>query len=256
MIRMILTDLDHTLLREDGTVSGRTLRAIRECRAKGILFAIATARYWAGARRYIELLEPDYEITTDGTLVHSRGRSVFSRAFSVSETNGLIGSIARSFPGAEITAAVGKTVYRNVPDGGESERLRTAVYREFPPRFDACANKIAAVLPQESAARRIAREAGCALRSFRGEDLYAFLPPGAGKTEAILAVTQESGIRPEDIVSFGDDRGDIDMLKLCGTGIAVANALPEVLKAADGTAPSNGEDGVAAWLEEHCLRDG
>lgn len=39
---------------------------------KGILFAIATARYWIGAERYIELLKPDYEITTDGTLIHDR----------------------------------------------------------------------------------------------------------------------------------------------------------------------------------------
>ena len=48
MIRMILTDLDHTLLRQDGSISGETLHVLEECRAKGILFAIATARYWIG----------------------------------------------------------------------------------------------------------------------------------------------------------------------------------------------------------------
>ena len=77
MIRMILTDLDHTLLKQDGSVSGKTLQILTACRTKGIRFAIATARYWIGAERYIDLLNPDYEITTDGTLVHSHRTVLF-----------------------------------------------------------------------------------------------------------------------------------------------------------------------------------
>ena len=38
MIRMILTDLDHTLLKQDGSISGETLRVIEECRGKGNSF--------------------------------------------------------------------------------------------------------------------------------------------------------------------------------------------------------------------------
>ena len=54
MIKMILTDLDHTLLREDGSISDETLKILSKCREHGILFAIATARYWIGGERYIE----------------------------------------------------------------------------------------------------------------------------------------------------------------------------------------------------------
>ena len=64
--KMILTDLDHTLLRSDGTVSEHTLDVLKKCREDGAKLAIATARYWIGAERYIDLLKPDYEITTDG----------------------------------------------------------------------------------------------------------------------------------------------------------------------------------------------
>ena len=56
----------------------------------------------------------------------------------------------------------------------------------------------------------------------------------------------------EDTVTFGDDQNDIEMLKLCGKGIAVANAVPEALEAADEVTLSNDEDGVARWLTEHC----
>ena len=51
MVKMILTDLDHTLLRQDGSISDHTLRVIDRCRKKSILFAIATARYRIGAEK-------------------------------------------------------------------------------------------------------------------------------------------------------------------------------------------------------------
>ena len=93
MIKMILTDLDHTLLRQDGSISEKTLQILTACRAKGIRFAIATARYWIGAERYIHLLNPDYEITTDGTLIHSAEHCIYSCVFSLSDTNMIIQSI-------------------------------------------------------------------------------------------------------------------------------------------------------------------
>ena len=60
-----------------------------------------------------------------------------------------------------------------------------------------------------------------------------FLPAGSGKTAAIRALSDLSGIGIEDIVAFGDDSNDVEMLKLCGIGVAVANAVPEALESAD-----------------------
>ena len=48
-----------------------------------------------------------------------------------------------------------------------------------------------------------------------------------------------------EIVAFGDDKNDIEMLKLCGRGIAVANAISEVLEIADEVTLTNDEAGVA-----------
>ncbi|MBP5654360.1 MAG: HAD hydrolase family protein [Clostridiales bacterium] len=55
------------------------------------------------------------------------------------------------------------------------------------------------------------------------------------------------------MVSFGDDDNDIDMLKMCGQGIAVANAVPAVLDIADSVTLSNDEDGVALWIRQNLL---
>ena len=255
MIRMILTDLDHTLLKQDGSVSEKTLRILTACRAKGIRFAIATARYWIGSERYIDLLNPDYEITTDGTLVHSHGQCIYSCAFSASETNAIISSIAQAVPGAEITAACGKTVYWNSQHISESEKLHKAVYCDYSSPLDVQANKIVAELPNESVAREIAAKTHCKLQCYRGEKWYAFMPAASGKKSAIKALAETSGISREDTVAFGDDLNDIEMLKLCGTGVAVANAVPQVLEAVDEITLSNDDDGVAKWLADHCLKE-
>ena len=252
MIRMILTDLDHTLLKQDGSISEETLRILAACRAKGIRFAIATARYWIGAERYIDLLNPDFEITSDGTLIHSHSECIYSCAFSVSDTNTIIRRIAGAVPGAEITAACGKTVYWNSRHISGSEKLHKAVYRDYSSPLDVQANKIVAGLPDESVARRIAEGMNCRLQCYRGEKWYAFLPAGSGKTAAIKALAEASGISTADTVAFGDDLNDIEMLKLCGTGVAVANAVPEVREAADEITLSNEEDGVARWLSRYC----
>ena len=255
MIRLILTDLDHTLLRQDGSVSEKTLRVIGECREKGILFAIATARYWIGAERYIDQLKPDYEITTDGTLIHSRGQCIYSCAFSVTDTNRILQQIMKTVPGAEITVADGKTVYWNSRHISESVKLHKAVFREYDTPLEVRANKIVAGLPDEKTARRIAEQMQCGLQCYRGEKWYAFMPAGAGKTEAIRALAKASGISPAEMAAFGDDRNDLEMLKMCGKGIAVANAVPEVLAAADEITLSNDEDGVAGWMISNCLAE-
>ena len=58
-------------------------------------------------------------------------------------------------------------------------------------------------------------------------------------------------ISQEQIVAFGDDYNDIDMLQSCGIGVAVGNALEEVKRSADRVCGSNDEDGVAHWLSEN-----
>ena len=255
MIRMILTDLDHTLLKQDGSISEKTLQILAACRAKGIRFAIATARYWIGAERYIDLLNPDYEITTDGTLIHSHGQCIYSCALSVSDTNAIISSIAEAVPGAEITTACGKTVYWNSHHISESEKLHKAVYCDYSSPLDVQANKIVAELPDESVAGEIAAKTNCKLQCYRGEKWYAFMPAASGKTTAIKALAETSGISLEDTVAFGDALNDIEMLMLCGMGVAVANAIPEVREAAGEITLSNDEDGVAEWLAGHCLKE-
>lgn len=253
MIKLILSDLDHTLLRHDGSVSDETLIVLDECRKQGVLFAIATARYWIGAERYINLLKPDFEITTDGTLIHSNDECLYSCEFSEEDTNLIVRSLLDDVPDSEITVANGKTVYWNSLHIAESERLHKAVYNDYSSKLNVRANKIVAELPDETVALKIAEQAGCRIQCYRGEKWYSFLPKGSGKTAAIEALSKITGISIADFAAFGDDSNDVEMLRLCGKGIAVANAVPDAIEAADEITLSNDENGVAQWLKENCI---
>ncbi len=61
-------------------------------------------------------------------------------------------------------------------------------------------------------------------------------------------------IPPDDAVYFGDDNDDIEPIQNCGLGVAVSNAIPEVLAVAAQVTDSNDSDGVARYIEEKILR--
>ena len=252
-VKMILLDLDGTLLCSDGSISDRTKQVLRCCQDRGIYVVIATARYWIGAERYIEEIQPDYEITTDGTLIHRYGERIYSCSLDVETTNRIVQDLLAWDPKTEITVAAGRRVLWNSLHISESEKLHKAVYNDYWEPLSCHANKIVAELPDYKTAEQIANKNHCRLQSYRGENWYAFLPEGAGKVQAIRELAKILAISLDDIVAFGDDINDMEMLKMCGTGVAVANAVSEVQAIADSVTLSNDENGVAEWLAQNVL---
>jgi len=68
---------------------------------------------------------------------------------------------------------------------------------------------------------------------------------GVDKANALLALGQQLGIAPTEMVAIGDAENDITMLRLVGLGIAMGNASPEVQAAAEWVTDTNNQDGVA-----------
>lgn len=254
-IKMILTDLDGTLICSDGSISDRTKTILKSCQNRGICVVIATARYWIGAERYIEEIQPDYEITTDGTLIHRHGEQIYSCNLEIEDTNQIIQDILAQDSKTEITVAVGRQVFWNSDHISESEKLHKAVYYDYRETLSRRANKIVAELPDYETAEQIANKNHCRLQSYRGEKWYAFLPETAGKVQAIKELAKILNISLSDIVAFGDDKNDMEMLQICGTGVAVANAISDVKVIADCVTLSNDEDGVAEWLAKNVLME-
>ena len=77
MYKLIALDMDGTLLREDGTISERTRKAIGAARDKGVRVVLASGRPLEGLERYLEELEltshDDYVLSYNGSLVQNVG---------------------------------------------------------------------------------------------------------------------------------------------------------------------------------------
>lgn len=78
----------------------------------------------------------------------------------------------------------------------------------------------------------------------------------ATKKRALIDLCRTLEIRQSRVLAIGDSRNDVPMLRWAGVGIAMANALPEVLDAIPNKTASNDEDGVALAIEKYVLGEG
>ncbi len=82
------------------------------------------------------------------------------------------------------------------------------------------------------------------------DEYLEMMPPQANKGTALALVASRFGVTAEQTIAFGDSYNDIPMLNWAGLGIAVGNAKPEVIAAADRTILRSSENGVGLALRE------
>ena len=253
---ILLFDLDGTLLRSDKTISERTLRAVRESRAQGYRIGVSTSRSKSNSMRFIESLSPDMIISSGGAMVTLDGVNIVSEEFDGEETAEMIAAARRICGDLNITADTADEsaeYFRNfTPPMDEIEKSwGTSILTDFND-FAKTALKLCFEIAEDEKARKLAEAlTGCDFVRFTDGDWYKATKAGVTKENAIDKLCAYMDITPREITAFGDDLVDIGMLKKCGTGIAMGNALPEVKAAADIVIGGNDEDGIAVFLEEN-----
>lgn len=253
-VRLIVSDLDDTLIRRDKSISPYTQKVFAECARRGIRTGFATARLLAATQREQEILRPDFRIVSGGAMAMAGKEVLFFRGMGKEETSDFLCTLQRK--GAEgLLAGCRERMYTNSRRFEHSPRLHTALIRDFEKPLEDEACQVFFRLGSE--------EEVCALKELfpffdflRYRDgTYAVTAKGVSKADALLAVVRRYGISLAQTAAFGDDEGDCEMLALCGVGTAVENALPCVKRAARFVAGSNEEDGVARFVERHILRE-
>ena len=84
-------------------------------------------------------------------------------------------------------------------------------------------------------------------------DLYDINPKDATKLRGVETLAAHFGVELPEVAAFGDDHNDIGMLRACGAGVAMQDAIPECKAAARFVCGDCDEDGAARWVEEHIL---
>lgn len=248
--KAVILDLDGTLLHSDGSISEYTLEVLQECKRRGIRIVIATARFWFKAEKYIDIISPDYAILADGTQIYHKGELIHGYAMDESESEGIIRELLQQNEEKEFVVSIGKKLLCSA--AGIDEKWRTS--SDFTETLNGSVYKIAAVLNTYEEAKSLATKYACRFYSYRGEQLYGFASEHSGKYQAVAKLGEILQIDMAEMLAFGDDENDYDILKNAGKGVAVANAIPMIQEIADDVTQSNDEDGVAKYVEkELCI---
>lgn len=249
--KLIALDLDDTLLRRDKSISGYTRRILRQCKAAGARIVIATSRPYRTARLFLEYIPADAMALHNGAVCYVGDEKLFSKGIPVNTRQELVRFLLNAFPTATLSVEMDDTMYANfdISSLWKGGYRHTQDFAELPnlpsekivlgPDAREWAARVETVLPADCYAQ------------LSGQTLLVIQRRSATKWNALRALFAHFGIEAKDAVAFGDDLNDVDMLRGCGMGVAMGNALPEVKEAADAICGDCDEDGVANWLEAH-----
>jgi Cof subfamily protein (haloacid dehalogenase superfamily) len=257
-VKLVVTDLDNTLLRRDKTVSEYTKSIFNRLRERNILLAFATSRPARASARVRSMIAPDIEITSGGAIATMNGKTLFRAAIDAETAHSIIHGLKASEYVLQITADTedcyfsSKPVDMSLTDWEDYSESITTDFSDLLP-----VRNVLKITPNatnaEAVLRITSRYPAVDVLNFTGENWYQIKSVKAAKHYAIAEICTQLGFSMSNAVSFGDDYNDIEMLRECGIGVAVANAIDEVKAVADHICDASDNDGVAKWIDETLL---
>ena len=247
--KLILFDLDGTLLDSQKNIRPESIEALEKCRIKGILVGIATARSEQTCSRIIAEVNPDVVISNGGGLVRVGGEIVYNSMFTEEETALLVSAAVAENRGVTVDSPHG-TYCNCVIDSADWSNVTITDFSDFhDTAFKVCIEGTDA----DFAERTAALVDDCVFMPFSDCDWFKFSRRGASKESAIPPVERALGIWRENIIAFGDDYVDAEMLRCCGVGVAMGNSIDLVSKSADVTIGDNDSDAIAQFIGQNIL---
>ncbi|MDO0924738.1 Cof-type HAD-IIB family hydrolase [Streptomyces sp. TG1A-8] len=254
-IRLVVTDMDGTLLDDAKRIPGGLWPLLGELRRRGVLFSPASGRQYATlARQFADVAEGMVFIAENGTYVVRDGVELSSDPLDPSVAADVARRVRRlAADGVDVGAVVcGKrSAYVERTDAAFLAEVRRYYVEhrvvEDVTAVDDDVIKVA-LFDFGSAERRTA----AALRDFAathrvvvsGEHWVDVMNRTANKGAALRALQRELGITSAQTMVFGDYLNDLEMLDAADWSFAMANAHPDVVRRARHLAPSNNDNGV------------
>ncbi|MFD9813114.1 HAD family hydrolase [Streptomyces sp. NPDC059080] len=257
--QLIATDLDGTLLREDGTISDRTRAALATATAAGAAHIVVTGRAVPWTRHILEGL--DYR----GIAVCGQGAQVYHAGERRLLTSVTLDRQLAGLAIAKIETEAGSLRLAASRDGIEGEVLVGPGYRykegplpalpieDHAELWTAPVNKVYLQHPtlDDDALAQVARATAGDLVgvTVSGPGIVELLPLGLTKVTGLSLAARRLGAKADSTIAFGDMPNDLTMFAWAAHGVAMANAHPELKAVADEVTASNEDDGIAVVLE-------
>ena len=265
-----MTDLDHTFLRSDLSLSDFSVDMWNQT-AKHALMGVATARSFSKSKELLSRLHLNAPlILLDGAIVLTSERELIDLKTIDKEMGDAIVQVGLEYDidpfiiGVKDNNINEAFLYPRRLNDHQKEVLKG--YKDDPrmqfnPNNRTMEQNLKIVYfgyeeqlcPLYEAIKKQfgnAVEVKMSPEKYGGGWFLTILHPEGDKAHALEKVTEYLGKKPQDVTVFGDSINDIGMFKLAGTSVAVSNALEEVKAVADVVLPhTNDEDAVANYLK-------
>lgn len=263
--KMIVLDMDDTLLTDAHTISERNRKAIKAAQEKGVYVVLASGRPTNAMTSFAKDLELDkynsYIISYNGSQIinMATGACIFEQALSVKDLHEMfdfsvahktafitykegtiIGPIQSEYVDVEINLT--GMPFRKVTDIKEEikEDCVKCLLLEEPSYLRTVETKLLAARPDLSIAMS---------KPF----FLEVMPKGIDKAATLKRLIDQLGIKQEETIAVGNAGNDLTMVEFAGLGVWVDNVTPELRDKADLIVASNNNDGVAEVIEKHIL---
>jgi Cof subfamily protein (haloacid dehalogenase superfamily) len=265
-IRLLLSDVDGTLVTSEKVLTADSVRAVQRLRDAGITFAVTSGRPPRGMEMLIEPLALDTPIAAfnGGMFVDADMKVLAERAVPPAVVPQVIELFAEE--------GLDPWVYRGadwlVLDADAPHVEREAWTVKFRPTvvasFDGVVDdvvKISGVSDNHDLVARVETEArerfGDEVSAARSQTYYLDVThPSANKGGVVDYLSKRYGISTDEIATIGDMPNDVLMFGPSGLGIAMGNASPDVQRAARRVTTSNDDEGFAHAVERFILPAG
>lgn len=267
MIKLVLTDLDNTLVPfGDEEVGDRAMAAAHALAEQGVRFGPASGRALGSLRRFFRFDDvcTDTAVASNGLEVYLDGRLVAAWEFdrgvlarAVSAVRGLpSAALVVEDPDDEATPPVlvglgevryplledplvfpnGYDVADEVPEGVRLTKVSFCYDASYVSRGE-MESALSVACPELDPRKSI-------------NDWFDVAPTGWSKANGVRALAAAMGVSLEEVVVFGDNLNDLEMLELVPHSVAVANAVPEAAAAARHHIGASSDEAVAQAMEQ------
>lgn len=266
MVKLVVSDLDGTLLNAEHKISERTKQTVQALVAQGIDFMIATGRHYQDVFRLAQQLEVAVSlITSNGARVHNHlGELLYEshmQAAHVAEVLRLSAPFAvhRNLyqgdawwvekPHEELLAIHDASGFRYQLTDFTTLPLEGVDKLYFAADHETLLGLEAVLLDALADDLHI---------TFTSPEYLEVMNKGVSKGNALSLLLQQKGIAAQEVMALGDGMNDKEMLTLVGHKVVMQNASERVkaLFPEGVIAPSNCQDGVALHLEQFVLKSG
>jgi Cof subfamily protein (haloacid dehalogenase superfamily) len=262
---LVACDVDGTLFNDDEIITPRTRAAVRAAVDAGAQFVVATGRPPRWIRPVVdELGFTPIAVCANGAVVYdpATDRVVSARTLPVDTLGELAEIAARVIPGAGLAV---ERIGARAHDTATPQFVSSPGYEHAWLNPDNTEVSIADLL-SAPAIKLLIRKAGARSSDMAAElakhvgiqgditystnnGLVEIVPLGISKATGVEEIARPLGISRDEVLAFGDMPNDLPMLLWAGHGVAMGNAHPDVLAAADEVTAPNSDDGVGRVLE-------